>query len=125
MTAHEAQEAAAGAYKPGATLRDLHEVAVERMRRSPLRDSRGRTLDLSFIHGLGHFLGMYVHDVGDPGRPLRTGDVFTIEPGIYLADERLGVRIEDDYLVTETGLVKLSRDLPPAPDDIERMMSGR
>jgi Xaa-Pro aminopeptidase len=49
--------------------------------------------------------------------------VITIEPGIYIPDEKLGVRIEDDYLVTETGLVKLSRKIPSDPDEIERVMS--
>jgi Xaa-Pro aminopeptidase len=121
----DAQEAAARAYRPGMTVRDLHAVASETMRRSPLRDSRGRTLELAFIHGLSHFLGMDVHDVGDAMRALKPGDVFTIEPGIYLPEEKLGVRIEDDYLVTETGLVKLSKDLPSTPDEIERMMGGR
>lgn len=121
----DAQESAARAYAPGMTLRNLHAVAVETMRRSPLRDSRGNTLDSAFIHGLSHFLGMEVHDVGEIATPLKVGDVFTIEPGIYLADEKLGVRIEDDYLVTENGLVKLSKDLPSTPDEIERLMGGR
>lgn len=118
----DAQEAAVRAYRPGITLRDLHAVAAATMRRSSLRDSKGLTLDTAFIHGLSHFLGMDVHDVGDVAKPLMPGDVFTIEPGIYLADERLGVRIEDDYLVTEAGLVKLSKGLPSTPDEIERMM---
>jgi Xaa-Pro aminopeptidase len=118
----DAQEAAARAYKPGMAIRDLHAIAAATMRRSPLRDSKGQTLDTGFIHGLSHFLGMDVHDVGDVSRPLAPGDVITIEPGIYLADERLGVRIEDDYLVTENGLVKLSKGLPSTPDEIERMM---
>lgn len=121
----EAQSAAAAAWKPGMTIRALNEVARETMRRSPLRDRSGKTLDESFIHGLGHFLGMDVHDVGDYSLALQPGDVFTIEPGIYLADEQLGVRIEDDYLVTEKGLVKLSVALPASPDEIERLMRRR
>lgn len=118
----EAQSAAAAAYKPGMTVRALNEVARATMRKSPLRDRSGKTLDESFIHGLGHFLGMDVHDVGDYSVPLQPGDVFTIEPGIYLADEQLGVRIEDDYLVTPTGLVKLSEGLTSKPDEIEKLM---
>jgi Xaa-Pro aminopeptidase len=121
----DAQEAAARAYAPRMTIRDLHAVAVETMRRSPLRDARGATLDMSFIHGLSHYLGMDVHDVGDVSAQLRPGDVITIEPGIYLPEEKLGVRIEDDYLVTETGLVKLSKDLPSTPDEIERLVGPR
>lgn len=121
----EAQSAAAAAWRPGMSMRGLTEAAVAAMQRSPLRDRSGKTLDVWFLHGLGHFLGMDVHDVGDYTVPLRPGDVITIEPGIYLADEGFGVRIEDDYLVTEKGLVKLSGGLPSAPDDIERLMRRR
>lgn len=120
-----AQQAAERAYRPGMSMRDLHRAAAEHMRASALRDSRGETLDRAFLHGLGHFLGLEVHDVGDPTKPLQPGDVITIEPGIYLPDEKLGVRIEDDYLVTEKGLVKLSSALPSDPDGIERMMRDR
>jgi Xaa-Pro aminopeptidase len=122
----EAQTAAAKSFKPGqSTTYDLQEEAKRVMKASSLRDSKGRTLDLSFIHGLSHFLGMYVHDVGDYSRPLPPGAVFTIEPGIYLPDEKLGVRIEDDYLVTEQGLVKLSKNNPSDPDEIEKLMANR
>ncbi|MEW6732190.1 MAG: aminopeptidase P family protein [Acidobacteriota bacterium] len=122
----EAQTAAVKAFKPGrSTIYDLHEAAEQTMRSSRLRDSQARTLDISFVHGLGHFLGMYVHDVGDYNRPLQPGMVITIEPGIYLSDEKIGVRIEDDYLVTETSLVKLSQHCPSDPDEIERLMANR
>ena len=68
---------------------------------------------------------MDVHDVGLYGVPLKPGDVFTIEPGIYIQEEKLGVRIEDDYLVTPTGLQKLSGGLESKPDDVERLMANR
>lgn len=119
----DAQRAAERAYKPGVSIGQLQQVARDVMRRSPLRDSQGNTLDRYFIHGLGHWLGMDVHDVGFYG-PLVVGSVFTIEPGIYIPDEKLGVRIEDDYLVTETGLVKMSAKIPSEVDDIERLMAG-
>jgi Xaa-Pro aminopeptidase len=119
----DAQRAAERAYKPGATIGDLQQAARDMMRRSSLRDRQGNTLDRYFIHGLGHWLGMDVHDVGSYG-PLPVGSVFTIEPGIYIPEEKLGVRIEDDYLVTETGLVKMSAKIPCEIDDIERLMSG-
>jgi Xaa-Pro aminopeptidase len=120
----DAQRAAERAYKPGQTIAQLHRVAVETIKSSPLRDKEGNTLERYFIHGLGHWLGMDVHDVGNYTN-LPVGAVFTIEPGIYIPEEKLGVRIEDDYLVTEKGLVKLSRAIPSEPDEIERIMQSR
>jgi Xaa-Pro aminopeptidase len=121
----DAQRAAEQAYVPGkSSLADLQRVARKVMESSPLRDKKGNTLDKYFIHGLGHWIGMDVHDVGFYG-VLPVGSVFTIEPGIYLPDEGFGVRIEDDYLVTDKGLVKMSAKLPSEPDEIERMMSMR
>ena len=59
-----------------------------------------------------HYLGLDVHDVGDTGQPLRAGMVLTVEPGIYLPDERIGVRLEEDILITETGCEILSESCP-------------
>lgn len=118
-----AQEAAVKAFTPGKSrMSDLTTAARDAMRASPLRAGNQLTLDNFFIHGLGHFIGLNVHDVGDYGRPLPPGSVITIEPGIYIPAERIGVRIEDDYLVTETGLVKLSADIPSRPEAIEQAM---
>ncbi|HJZ69497.1 MAG TPA: Xaa-Pro peptidase family protein [Blastocatellia bacterium] len=119
----EAQRAAERAFKPGqSTMAQLNRVALDTMKASPLRDKEGHSLERYFIHGLGHFLGMDVHDVGSLA-DLPAGSVITIEPGIYIPDEKLGVRIEDDYLVTDSGLMKLSRKIPSDPDEIERLMS--
>ncbi|MGH7545163.1 MAG: M24 family metallopeptidase, partial [Gemmatimonadota bacterium] len=68
------------------------------------------------------WLGMDVHDVGDYTTPLRPGMVLTIEPGIYLADEALGVRVEDDLLVTEEGAEVLTHGAPRAVAEIEAWM---
>jgi Xaa-Pro aminopeptidase len=76
-----------------------------------------------FIHGTSHYLGLYVHDVGDTSRPLEPGMVLTVEPGIYLPEENLGVRIEDDVLVTRDGYRMLS-DFPREIDQIEALMAG-
>jgi Xaa-Pro aminopeptidase len=116
--------------KPGKTyLGALTDATRDFFRASRLRarDEQGReqTMDYFFIHATGHYLGMDVHDVGDYGRPLQPGDVFTIEPGLYIPAENLGVRIEDDYLVTESGVRKLSATIPAAPDEIERMMKRK
>ena len=125
----DAQTAAAAYWKPGMTSQMLHQHVVEFFNKSPLRardvDGREYTMDHFFIHGLGHYLGMDVHDVGNYSKPMQPGEVFTIEPGIYIQTEKLGVRIEDDYLVTpDENLRKLSAAIPSAPDDIERLMAG-
>jgi Xaa-Pro aminopeptidase len=80
------------------------------------------TCDRFFVHGLGHWLGMDVHDVGDYERPLEPGMVLTVEPGIYLADESLGIRVEDDVLVTENGHEVLSTSAPKTVEGIEALM---
>jgi Xaa-Pro aminopeptidase len=65
-----------------------------------------------YLHSTSHFLGLNTHDVGDYDMPLRSGMVLTVEPGIYIAHEGIGVRIEDDILITPTGAEVLSRDIP-------------
>jgi Xaa-Pro aminopeptidase len=121
----DAQRAAEKAYKPGVNLADLTRAAIEVMKASPLRDKQGNTLDRYFIHGLGHWLGMDVHDVGEYAKPIPAGAVFTIEPGIYIPEERLGVRIEDNYMATDTALIKLSAKIPSEPADVERAMTNQ
>jgi Xaa-Pro aminopeptidase len=76
-----------------------------------------------FIHGIGHFLGLDVHDVGDRSEPLAEGDVFTIEPGLYIPEENLGIRIEDNYWMTKEGVECLSEELPKDPDAVEKFMA--
>lgn len=75
-----------------------------------------------FTHGIGHFLGLDVHDVGDYTTALQEGDVITIEPGIYIPQEGIGIRIEDDYWLVKDKVVCLSEDLPKRADEIEDMM---
>jgi Xaa-Pro aminopeptidase len=71
-------------------------------------------------------LGLNVHDPGDYSVPLSPGAAFTLEPGIYLPEENLGVRIEDDFYVDGSGnLIDLSQALPRTADEVERVMSGR
>jgi Xaa-Pro aminopeptidase len=119
------QRAAFEAARPGVLLRDLDQVARTYMREHSGTLCGDKTCVAYFIHGLGHWLGMDVHDVGDYTTPLAPGMVFTIEPGIYLADEHLGVRIEDDVLMTATGPEWLSAKAPRTTDEIERLMQGR
>jgi Xaa-Pro aminopeptidase len=126
----DTQSAIAAYWKPGMTQSDLQRFTQEYLRKSTLRardtDGREYTMDHFFIHGFGHYLGMDVHDVGNSSLPMRPGEVFTIEPGIYIQSEKLGVRIEDDYLVTpENTLRKMSEKIPSAPGEIERIMAAR
>jgi Xaa-Pro aminopeptidase len=119
----EAQRAAIEEVRPGVTVGELNQIA-----RAWLRENSGgacgvRTCDMYFVHGLSHWLGMDVHDVGDYTTPLAPGMVLTIEPGIYLPEENLGVRIEDDVLVTDSGYELLSRNAPRDPEQIEALMN--
>jgi Xaa-Pro aminopeptidase len=77
-----------------------------------------------FMHGTSHFLGLDVHDVGDFNRPLEEGMVFTCEPGIYIREESLGIRLENDILVTKNGPVDLMKNIPIEADEIEELMNS-
>ena len=119
------QQAAFDSTRPGATIAQLGRIARDYMRAHSGTLCGAQTCDAYFIHGLSHWLGMDVHDVGDYSTPLKPGMVFTIEPGIYLAPEGLGVRIEDDVLVTATGAEWLSAKAPKTTAEIERLMGRR
>jgi Xaa-Pro aminopeptidase len=87
------------------------------------KDSKGQPLGQYFIHGIGHSVGLNVHDPLDANVRLMPGMVVTIEPGIYIPDEKLGVRIEDLILITSTGYENLTRRLPTEPGAVERQMN--
>ena len=106
----EAQKAAIEKVKPGARISDLHNAAMSHIR------SKG--YEKYFIHGTSHHIGLEVHDVGDTSRPLEPDMVITVEPGIYIPEEQLGVRIEDDVVVTPTGHRVLS-NFPKEISEIE------
>jgi Xaa-Pro aminopeptidase len=120
-----AQQAAFDSVRPGVTLFQLDAIARRYMREHSGTLCGDKTCDDRefFNHGLGHPIGLDVHDVGF-NRPLEIGAVFTIEPGIYLQAENLGVRIEDDVLVTAKGGEWLSAGAPRTTDAIERVMRG-
>jgi len=78
-----------------------------------------------FMHGLGHSLGLGVHDLAPVDGPLAHGWVMTVEPGIYIPEENLAVRLENDILVTEQGPVDLCEHVPIHPDEIESLLARR
>jgi Xaa-Pro aminopeptidase len=122
-----AQNAALAALKPGMDFcskgdKSVHKIAYNYIN-SHGKDLRGNALGSYFIHGLGHHIGLNVHDSGDHCVPFQPGMVITIEPGIYIPEENLGVRIEDDVLITESGHKLLSERLPRDPDEIEKIMA--
>jgi Xaa-Pro aminopeptidase len=108
--------------RPGITLARLNGIAREYMRIHSGATCDTVTCDRYFIHGVTHHLGMDVHDVGPMGLPLAAGMVITDEPGIYIPQEALGVRIEDDVLVTATGHELLSASAPRTVVEVERAM---
>ncbi|MFG0283883.1 MAG: M24 family metallopeptidase, partial [Phycisphaerales bacterium JB039] len=110
-----AQEAAIRAIKPGAKIGDIDAAARAIIDKAGLGDS--------YIHGIGHQLGLEVHDV-TPDGPLKEGMVVTIEPGAYVRETGIGVRIEDDVLVTKTGSRVLTSAIPKKVKDVEAAMAG-
>jgi Xaa-Pro aminopeptidase len=126
-----AQQAAIKAFKSGKSRlggRDensLFLVAYDYIN-SHGKDLHGQPLGQYFIHGLSHMVGLNVHDPSESGAPLGPGMVFTIEPGIYIPEESLGVRIEDTFLVDANGKLDcLSCKLPKTAEEIEKLMAGR
>jgi Xaa-Pro aminopeptidase len=119
------QQAAIDSVRPGTDL-----AALNRIARTYMRDHSGDLCGSDscvpyFIHGLSHWLGMDVHDVGSFGAPLEPGMVLTVEPGIYLPSEGVGIRVEDDVLVTSGGHEVLSRAAPRSAVEIEQIMAHR
>jgi Xaa-Pro aminopeptidase len=126
-----AQQAAAAAFVSGKSrLRrnlpdSLHDVAYNYINTHG-KDLHGEPLGKYFIHGLGHYVGLNVHDPNDYDVPLGPGAVFTLEPGIYIPEEKLGVRIEDTLYVDQDGkLINLTGTLPHTADEVERAMAGK
>lgn len=122
-----AQNAALAVIKPGRDFCQKGQNSVYRVAydyiNSHGKDLHGKSLGQYFIHGLGHDIGLDVHDPGEYCKPLEPGMVVTVEPGIYIPEESLGVRIEDDILITDTGYKLLSERLPRDPDEIEKIMA--
>jgi Xaa-Pro aminopeptidase len=112
----QAQKAALDAVRPGATFEDIDNAAREVLARSGY--------EKYLMHAVSHYVGMAVHDVGNPV-PFEPGVVIAVEPGVYIQDKALGVRIEDTVLVTEKGCEILTGDAPKEIAEIENLMASR
>ncbi len=120
-----AEKAAIGAVRPGGWLSGSGESLTKIARdyiNAHGKDLHGDPLGKYFTHDIGHQVGLEVHDPPSDG-PLEAGMVITIEPGVYIAEEKLGIRIEDVVLVTPNGAKVLSAALPKEPDEIEKAVS--
>jgi Xaa-Pro aminopeptidase len=112
--------------KPGMTLRELNDYLVkyyeEQLEKLGLLKN-GKTVRDYYYHGVSHMLGMETHDVAYPTYVLKPGNVFTVEPGLYIEEENIGIRIEDNVLMTKEGCINLSKDIIKEVKDIEKFMS--
>jgi Xaa-Pro aminopeptidase len=110
----EAQKAGIAAVKPGATIASVSRACGEVF--------KARGVSKLQKHGPCHYIGMEVHDVGDYDKPLEPGVAFTVEPGLYEAETKIGIRIEDVVIVTETGCEVVSSLVPRERAEIERLI---
>jgi Xaa-Pro aminopeptidase len=121
--------------KPGIYLQDYH-VQVGELMTKELVDLKLISMDdvkaapkdwpaykKYFMHGTSHFLGLDVHDVGDWTKPVQVGNVFTVEPGIYIREENLGIRLENNIVITANGNDDLFKDFPLEAEEIEAVMN--
>lgn len=113
----EVQKHAIGLLKPGITLaeyeKSVNEFMGEKLKNLKLiKKSDGKSIKQYYPHSTSHFLGLDAHDAGDPDQPLEPGMVLSCEPGIYVAEESIGVRIEDVVLISDKGSEVLSVKLP-------------
>jgi len=122
--------------KPGVTLKDYH-VEVGHLMEKELVDLGLITMDdiknqnpdwpaykKYFMHGTSHYIGLDTHDYGTWSEPIPEGAVFTVEPGIYILEEELGIRLEDDYVITRNGHVNLMGNIPIEAEEIEDLMNA-
>ena len=97
-------------------LLDKHDVQKQ--------DAKSPLFKQYFMHGTSHYLGLDVHDVGDFDWPMKEGMVFTCEPGIYILEEKLGIRLENDILITANGPDDLMKHIPIEAEEIEHLMNS-
>jgi Xaa-Pro aminopeptidase len=114
--------------KPGVPFKELNlttrKVLLEELSKIGLAKNDDE-LSRYYFHGVSHYLGLDTHDVGDRDIALKPGMVLTMEPGLYIEEEGIGIRIEDDVLVTEDGYENLSKDIIKTVEEIEEFLSKR
>ncbi|QWB95379.1 aminopeptidase P family protein [Mycoplasmatota bacterium] len=112
--------------KPGITMAEFNQygkdILIEGAKKLGLIEKDEEILKY-YYHSLGHYLGLDIHDVGRYSEPIPVGAIITVEPGLYIAEEGIGIRIEDDVLVTEDGCINLSKDIIKEVKDIEAFMA--
>lgn len=121
----DAQKFIESVAKPGMFLRNAEkkEASLQYLCTQFFKE---KGLEKYFPHGVGHYMGLEVHDVGSYAQSLAPGCVFTIEPGLYIPDESIGVRIEDNYWIDSSGsLIRLSENLPREADEIEAIIKNK
>ncbi len=117
--------------KPGITFADFHMFAKKELAKRCIKIgliNEEAEISKYYYHGIGHYIGLDVHDVGTHGdkmsRKIEPGMVLTVEPGLYIAEEGIGIRIEDDILITENGRKNLSEGIIKSVEEIETFMAG-
>lgn len=113
--------------KPGVTLKDLQEVAKKTLIAGCLEAglvAKAEELEKYYFHNVSHHLGLDTHDASNKDKPLAPGMIITVEPGLYFKEHKIGVRIEDDVLVTSNGHEVLSKDIAKNIEDIEKLFIG-
>src|SRR4051794_7755275 len=125
---------AKGFLKPGITIVDYHEKVGEEATKTFIKigllkkedikneDKENRAYRKYLYHGISHHLGLDVHDLGPKVEPLKPGMVLTVEPGIYIEEEHMGVRIENNVWITKDGNIDLMKDIPITAEEIEKLM---
>ncbi|MFM7021418.1 MAG: aminopeptidase P N-terminal domain-containing protein [Flavobacteriales bacterium] len=103
--------------------RELVEVGLITMAEIRKQDPQNPAFRKYFMHGISHFMGLDVHDLGDRSKKFEAGMIFTCEPGIYIPKEGLGIRLENDILVSSKGPVDLMKTIPVEAEEIEELMS--
>lgn len=124
----EANKKSIAMLKSGVTFQQFNEFGKQVLAEGLIRI--GKIKDESeiskyYYHSLGHFLGLDVHDVGNYTKPFEKGQILTVEPGLYIADEHIGIRIEDNILLTEDGHINLSESIIKEIKDIEAFMAKK